>query len=300
MERDSFFYKLRRKGQIIAHRVFPHEMMARIYSRIVIKKNVDLKNPQTFNEKIQWSMLHYYPNNPLVVQCADKYAVREYIREKGLEKLLVPLFGAWKNADEIIWDELPNEFVLKCAHGCAYNILCKEKACIDEKTVKKQLNKWLEEDFGEFNTELHYSKINPRMIVCEEYLGECITDYKFFCFNGEPKYIYVSNDLVHDRQAQIGFFYLDGTKMPMVRKDYTDIPSVVLPDFFEEMKEAAKVLCEDFPFVRVDFFLANGRYYFAELTFTPSGGMMPFNPDEFDLEWGKMIDLSQIEKKYIS
>lgn len=96
MERDSFLYKLRRKGQIIAHRVFPHEMMARIYSRIVIKKSVDLKNPQTFNEKIQWSMLHYYPNNPLVVQCADKYAVREYIREKGLEKLLVPLSGAWK------------------------------------------------------------------------------------------------------------------------------------------------------------------------------------------------------------
>jgi len=294
MERDSLVYKIRRKCQVIAHRIVPHETMARFYSRIVIKKNVDLKNPKTFNEKIQWSMLHYYPKNSLVIQCADKYAVREYIKEKGLENLLVPLLGAWKNAEDIKWEELPSKFVLKCAHGCAYNILCADKTQLNRKKTIKQLNKWLKEDFGEFNTELHYSKISPRMIVCEEYLGEIITDYKFFCFNGEPKYIYVSNDLVHDRQAKIGFFYLDGKKMPLKRDDYTDIPSIELPVFFEEMKQAAKILCEDFPFVRVDFFLANNTYYFAELTFTPSGGMMPFNPDKYDLEWGQMLDIKKL------
>ena len=116
-------------------------------------------------------------------------------------------------------------------------------------------------------------------------------DYKYFCFNGEPKYIYVSNDLVHDRQAQIGFFYLDGKKMPMTRDDYTDIAEIELPEFYDEMTEAARMLCKDFPFVRVDFFIANNRYYFAELTFTPGAGMMPFNPEKFDLEWGSILNI---------
>ncbi len=296
MERDSIIYKLRRKCQVIANDILPKEWMCKLYSRIVMKKSVDLKNPKTFNEKIQWSKLYYYPNNPLVVKCADKYAVREYLEEKGLSDTAVPLLGAWDDAEKIEWDKLPDKFVLKCAHGCAYNILCPDKSKLDIEATKKQLNKWLREDFGKFNQEPHYSKIKPRMIVCEEFLGECITDYKFFCFNGKPEYIYVSTDLIHDRQAQIGFFYTDGTKMPLKRDDYTDIESIEMPPFFEEMKEAAVTLSKDFPFVRVDFFIANGRYYFAELTFTPSGGMMPFDPDSFDREWGDKIDLSKVRK----
>lgn len=291
MERDSLLYKLRRKGQVLAHRFLPDEFMCKLYSSIVLHKNVDLVNPKTFNEKIQWMKIHYYPNNKLVIRGADKYAVRSYVKEKGLGNTLVPLLGAWDCADKIDWSALPNQFVLKCNHGCAYNILCNNKRKFDTEAAVKQLNKWMQEDFGAFNIELHYSKIAPRMITCEEFLGDCIMDYKFFCFNGVPKYIYVSNDLIHDRQAQIGFFYLDGKKMPMTRDDYADIPSIELPAFFEEMKSAAVVLSKDFPFVRVDFFLANNRFYFAELTFTPGAGMMPFNPTEFDLEWGSDLQL---------
>lgn len=299
MERSSVLYKLRRKGQVLAHYIIPHEVMAKIYSRIVIKKKVDLENPKTFNEKIQWSMLYYYPNNPLVVQCADKYSVREYVKEKGLEEILVPLYGVWTNANDINWESLPESFVLKCTHGCAYNILCGDKKKADLKGAAKQLNKWLKEDFGAFNTELHYSKIKPRRIVCEKYLGECITDYKFFCFNGDPKYIYVSSNLVNDRQAEIGFFYPDGTKMPLRRDDYKDIPSIKLHPLFDKMKKEAEILSKDFPFVRVDFFVLEDEYYFAELTFTPSGGMMPFNPEEYDLKWGEMIDLSNINPDHV-
>ncbi len=289
MERDSIVYKTRRKAQVLAHKFFSNETMSKFYYKIVLKKKLDLKNPQTFNEKLQWLKLNYYPNNPLVVKCSDKYAVREYIKDKGYENLLVSLIGDWENADDIDWDKLPKEFVLKCNHGCAYNIVCENKDSLNEKQTKKQLNKWLKEDFGAFNIEIHYSKIKPHKIICEEYLGKNITDYKFFCFNGEPKFIYVSNDLVHDRQAQIGFFNLDGSKMPLKRDDYTDITEIKLPSFFEEMKDVAKVLCKDFPFVRVDFFLANDRYYFAELTFTPSACMMPFNPEKYDLEWGRLL-----------
>ena len=230
------------------------------------------------------------------MQCADKYAVREYIKEKGYKDTLTPLLGVWDRAEDIDWDKLPEKFVLKCNHGCAYNIICEDKSKFDKQAAIKQLNEWLGEDFGAFNIELHYSQIKHHRIIAEEFLGSCITDYKFFCFNGEPKFIYVSNDLIHDRQAQIGFFYLDGSKMPLTRDDYTDIPSVNLPVFFSQMLEMAKDLSKDFPFVRVDFFLANDRYYFAELTFTPGAGMMPFNPEKFDLEWGKMLDIEELRK----
>ena len=293
MERDSFLYKARRQCQVIAHKIMPDKVMCKFYSRILLKKKVDLKNPQTFNEKVQWLKLHDYPTNQLVIDGADKYKVRAYVEEKGLGNILVALIGHWEKPEDIEWDMLPEKFVLKCNHGCAYNILCNDKSTFDKEDAIKKMRKWMKEDFGAFNIETHYSKIKPH-ITCEEFLGDCIIDYNFFCFSGEPKYIYVSSDLVHDRQAQIGFFYLDGTKMPLIRDDYAPMDIEELPPFFDQMKEAARVLCQDFPFVRVDFFLANNTFYFAELTFTPSGGMMPFNPDKYDLEWGKLIDLSRV------
>ena len=296
MERDSFLYKARRKCQVIAHKAVSDEAMSKFYYKVVLHQKLNLDHPQTFNEKIQWMKLYYYPKNPVIVQASDKYAVREYIEKKGYGTKLVPLLGVWDRAEDIDWDKLPNRFVLKCNHGCAYNIVVPDKSKLDKQATVKQLNTWLKEDFGAFNIELHYSEIKQHRIICEEFLGESVTDYKFFCFNGKPNCIYVSTDLIHDRQAQIGFFYLDGKKMPLHRDDYTDIPEVTLPSFFDEMRAAAEVLCRDFPFVRVDFFIANDTWYFAELTFTPGAGMMPFNPKSFDLEWGKMIDLSGIRK----
>lgn len=290
MERDSIFYKTRRKGQLIAHRLIPDEMMCKFYSRILLKKKVDLKNPMTFNEKIQWLKLHDYPTNQLVINGADKYRVRDYVKNKGLERILVPMIGHWEKAGDIEWKKLLDKFVLKCNHGCAYNILCADKSKFDFADAVKKINKWMKEDFGAFNIETHYSKIKPH-IICEEYLGECIIDYKFFCFHGEPQFIYVSSDLIHDRQAKIGFFDLDGLKLPLIRNDYAPMIIEKLPFFFDEMKHTAEVLCKDFRFVRVDFFVTDNTYYFAELTFTPSGGMMPFNPDRYDLEYGKYIKI---------
>lgn len=296
MERDSFLYKARRKCQVLAHKVVSNEAMSKLYFKIVLHKKLNLDNPQTFNEKIQWMKLYYYPKNSVAVNGSDKYAVRDYIIKKGYGDKLVPLLGVWDRAEDIDWDKLPDRFVLKCNHGCAYNIVVLDKSKLDKAAAVKKLNGWLKEDFGAFNIELHYSAIKHHRITCEEFLGDNITDYKFFCFDGKPDCIYVSTDLIHDRQAQIGFFYLDGKKMPLHRDDYTDIPEVVLPAFYDEMKQAAEVLCKEFPFVRVDFFIANGTWYFAELTFTPGAGMMPFNPESFDLEWGKKIKLPIVEE----
>lgn len=127
MERDSILYKARRKCQILAHKVIPDEALSKLYYRIVLHKKLNLENPRTFNEKIQWMKLYYFPKNPLVVNCSDKYAVREYVRQKGYGDKLVPLLGVWDRARDIEWDALPNRFVLKCNHGCAYNILVPDK-----------------------------------------------------------------------------------------------------------------------------------------------------------------------------
>ncbi len=294
MERSNIFYKLRRLGQRVAYGVLPQETLARMYSRAVLHERVDLKNPKTFNEKVQWLKIHSYPGEQLVVRCADKYAVRGYVAEKGLDGILVPSLGAWASPDDIDWDALPDDFVLKCAHGCAYNVICPDKSKLGEREVKRQLGKWLKEDFGVFNVEPHYSGISPRMIVGEEFLGDGLTDYKFFCFNGEPRYIYISYDLAHDRQAKIGYYDIDGKPLDIERDDYAHLDVDELPPYFDEMRDAAKKLCEDFTFVRVDFFATADRFYFAELTFTPSAGMMPFNPKKYDSEWGRELDISKL------
>ena len=285
--------------QVLAHKVFPDEMMSKIYFRIVLKKKLNIKEPKTFNEKLQWLKLYYFPYDEKVIQCADKYAVREYISNKGYGDKLVPLLGVWDKAEEIPWKELPDQFVLKGNHGCAYNLLCMDKQSFDVNAAERQLNTWMKEDFGAFNIEIHYSKIKKHKITCEVCLGECITDYKFFCFNGEPKLVYVSNNLIDDRQSQMSFYYLDGSKIPLTRDDYMEIQDEVeFPEFYEEMKQMARDLAKDFPFVRVDYFVVQNKFYFAELTFTPGACMMPFNPEEYDLEWGKMLDISMLEKKH--
>lgn len=297
MKRESWLYKIRRKGQVVAHRLFSDEFLSKIYFKSVLHKTLNLKVPKTFNEKIQWCKLNFFPQNETVIRCTDKYSVRDYIIEKGYESKLVPLIAHWNSADEIRWDELPDSFVLKCNHGCAYNIIVENKNAIDTNKVSRQLNHWLKEDFGAFNIELHYSKIPTHVILCEQFLGAELVDYKFFCFNGVPKYLYVSSDLIDDRNASVGFFYLDGRKMPLKRDDYSDIASIEFPPCFSDMVKMATDLSKGFPFVRVDFFWANGNYYFAELTFTPSAGMMPFNPTKYDLQWGNELDISYLLKK---
>ena len=167
MERDSIIYKARRKAQVLAHKLLPDEMMSKIYFRIVLKKKLNIKEPKTFNEKLQWLKLYYFPYDATVIQCADKYTVREYIKKKGYGNTLVPLLGAWEKAEDIHWEKLPEKFVLKCNHGCAYNLLCSDKSEFDIKNAKRQLDSWMQEDFGAFNIELHYSQIKNRKIVCE-------------------------------------------------------------------------------------------------------------------------------------
>ena len=163
------FYKIRRNIQRALCSVLPQEFMSSLYYRIRVKEPLNLKNPTTFNEKLQWLKLYYCPNQKTVIQCADKYAVREYLAERGLEHLLNELIAVWDRAEDIDWDNLPQQFVLKCNHGCGYNIICADKSKLDTAEAVKRLNAWMSEDYSKYDAEPHYAKI-PRKIICEKYL----------------------------------------------------------------------------------------------------------------------------------
>lgn len=293
----SVFYKIRRMGQVAALKLTSPEFVSKIYFKHLLKYSLNLKNPKTFNEKIQWLKLYEWPNNPIAIKCGDKYTVREYIEEKGLGEYLNDLLFVWESVDDIDWDKLPKQFALKCTHGCGYNIICEDKSKLDISAAKKQLNKWMKEDFGLFNAEPHYSKMKPR-IICEKFLGGEITDYKFYCFHGKVEFMYIAYGFGHGINETIAFFDKHGNKAPYKRTDYPMFEDAVLPENFEKMKELSEILCQDVPFVRVDWFEENGKVYFGELTYTPCGGLMKIEPIEYDTIWGDMLDISGEKEAY--
>ena len=253
----------------------------------------DLKRPKTINEKMQYLKLYTYKDDPLITQCADKYAVREYIHRKDLDPIMPELYGVYRTAEEIEWDKLPEKFVLKCNHGSGFNILCKDKSILDVEMAKEKLTGWLATEFGRRSLEPHYKSISRR-IIAEEYLGDDIHTYKFYCFNGEPRVLYVSSneDGVYDKYYD--YFDMDwnhlkvGLRGHLVHND-DEAPSA--PSNFSKMKEICGVLSSDFPFVRVDLYDVESKVYFSELTFTPTGGKMHLNPPETEKIWGEWLTL---------
>ena len=286
-------YNLRRKLQVLAYDLTSPEFVSKIYFRLLLKYPLNLKNPQTFNEKIQWLKLYKWPNDPLVIQCADKYRVRQYLEEKGMDNYLNTLLGVWDNANDIDFDKLPNRFALKCTHGARYNIICDNKTQSDIKNTRKKINTWLKEDFGKFNAEPHYSKMKPR-VIAEQFLDDGngdLTDYKFYCFHGKVQFMYISKGLGKRINMSITFFDVNGNLAPYHRTDFQADPNVKIPSTFGKMKNLSEILASPFPFVRVDWFEVNGKIYFGELTFTPCGGLMGITPLSYDKKLGTLLEL---------
>ena len=275
-------------------------LASKIMYRVKMNKRLNLKSPSTFNEKINYLKLKKYPFIKTIINCTDKYMVREYVKNKGLENNLTKLYGCWNTSKEINFTELPNSFVLECNHGCGYNILCKNKNNFDVENEIKKINKWMNEDFGLVSGEPHYSRIEKK-IICEEYLEDDILDYKFFCFKGNPEFFYVAQNVDGDfHNMQSDFFYCDGSLADFYRTDHKRFEKLpILPSNLKEMVKIAKILSKDFEFVRVDLFNVNGKIYFSELTFSPCSGFMPINPEYIDFQYGKLIDLNKyIGDKY--
>ena len=270
-----------------------HLVPDRIYVTVQYKNKVgkwpNLKNPSTFNEKLNWIKLN--ERDPKLTVFCDKLAVRDFVSKKIGDEFLIPLLGVYESFDEIDFSLLPNQFVIKATHDSGSVIICKEKKQFDFVTAKYSLDSALESNYFYVNREWPYKNIKPRLIV-EKLLNESIIDYKFFVFNGEAQYLYLGKGLVRDHSLRIAFFDMDGNKAPFGRMDYPLLEEdVKMPNNFKEMKKIAEILANDLPFVRVDLYSVGEKIYFSEMTLTPAGGYTPFLPDEYDKILGEKINL---------
>ena len=258
-------------------------------------KKLNLENPQTFNEKIQW--LKLYDTTELKTQLADKWRVREWVAQKIGVQYLIPLLGVWNSFDEIDLERLPNRFVLKTNHASGANVIVLDKQTHDWHSTKIKFEKWMEQNFAYLHGfELQYKDIKPK-IIAEEYIetkAGNLYDYKRYCFNGVPKYIAIIGDRVLEKHTGQTAFY--NTDWKLQSFDSGDYPRYKIqkkkPDKLEEMLFLAKKLSKGFSFVRVDLYeLDNGEVKFGELTFTPGNGMFRWIPEKVDLMFGEKIIL---------
>ena len=294
MER-GLLYAIRRKLQVLALEATSPVFMSRVYFRIVLGYRLNLKDPRTFNEKLQWLKLFYWEKEERAVRCADKYAVREYIESVGKGEILNDLLYVWDDPDQIDWDLLPDRFVLKCNHGCGYNIICPDKSRLDRDSAVRKLKKWMSEDFSKFNAEPHYGKIR-RKILCERFLEGEVVNYNIYVFNGKAVFLSVAGGLGDGSGGHLTYYNPDGTAAPFKNRDFPagrDALSPLLP----EMIETAEYLAAGFPMVRVDLFDVKGSVILSEMTFTPGGGLIPFDPAGADLELGEKLDISELIRK---
>ena len=254
-------------------------------------RSIDLDNPQTFDEKIQWLKLH--GDDPLLSKLADKYEVREWVAERIGKKYLVPLIGVWDSADDINFDELPDRFALKANHGCGWNVIVKDKSKINVQDVRNRVNRWLKTCYsfvGSF--EMQYRGIKPR-VIAEEYMenaGGDIYDYKFWCFKGRCHYVQFLSE--RQKHLKMVFFDRDWNVMPFVYDHPRNENPPPRPDNLDEMMSLAEKLAQGFEYVRVDFYRLNdGTVRFGEMTFTSANGQCKWDPPEWDLKIGQMFDV---------
>lgn len=245
--------------------------------KTVFKKKLDINDPKTFKEKLLVLKLKRYIKDPLVIKCADKYAVREYIKEQGCSSILIPLLASYDNAKDIEWDRLPESFVIKWNFGCGFNIVCKDKNKLDIAETTKKLNRWKKDKSYLDYSEMQY-KDAPKKIIVEEFLnpnnGELPADYKVYCFNGEP----IAILYMCDRGTEVmtaAFFDTEWNFISETGKSNYKAFSqnIKAPVCLKEMIEVSRKLSAPFQFVRMDYYVVNDKLYFGEMTFTPAGCM---------------------------
>ncbi len=269
----------------------PDEMYLKLQFRLALHQKLNLKDPKTYNEKIQWLKLH--DRKPEYTMMVDKYAVRKYIADTIGAEYSIPLVGGpWKTFDEIDFDKLPDQFVLKCNHDSGGLVICKDKAKLDLDAARRKINKSLRRNFYHANREWPYKDVKP-CIIAEQYMvdesGYELKDYKFFCFDGEPKALFIATD--RNVATKFDFYDIDFNHLPFTNgHPCADVPPEK-PSGFDEMVRLSRILSKGIKHVRVDFYEVNGRVYFGELTFSHWSGMVPFEPKEWDETFGSWIKL---------
>lgn len=275
-----------------AARLIPDKMFIKLSYWSHFCKWINLDNPVTFNEKLQWLKLNH--KKAKYCDYADKFTVRNYIKDVIGEQYLVPMIGVYDTVSDIEWDMLPDKYVLKCTHASGRNIICSDKLALDIENAKRKLKVWMKSNFFWHGREWVYKTIKPR-IVAEQYLENptCdeLIDYKFMCFNGEPKCLFLCLDRQSNESLKVDFYDMEWNPMPFERHYKRSGRQIPRPKCFDEMAKLARKLSEGIPFVRVDFYEVNGQVYFGELTFFPGNGMEEFTPEYYDELLGSWIAL---------
>lgn len=275
--------------------LFTDEAYIRLFYRLNFHRRLNLNNPQTFNEKLQWLKLHN--KKPEFTQLVDKYESRKVVEKLVGKEYLVPLLGVWDSFDEIDFDKLPQQFVLKTNHDSQGVIVCKDKSTFDVKAARKKLTKCLRRNYYWNSREYPYKDVK-RKIIAEQYIednryGE-LRDYKFFCFNGKMKFLYIATGRSKNK-VTFDFFDSNLKHLP-IRQDHPNAESVPeIPSNIKEMINIAEKLSQDYPEIRIDQYNVEGKIYCGEFTIFHMGGLVPFEPKEYDKLFGSYISLPQEE-----
>ena len=277
----------------------PDKLMIKIQYRIKTGKKLSLKEPKRYTEKMQWYKLYY--KNPAMICCVDKGDVREYVKKKGLEDILLKCYGIFDTFEDIEWEKLPHQFVIKdtLGGGGVSVEVVKDKLRADIKYIKRKCQKWtsVNERRKSAGREWPYYSGKKHRIIIEEFLESKIEeggliDYKFLCFDGEPRYVYVLCDRTMAGGAQCGIFDINFNLLPYSENDEKRLERVIAkPKNYEQMIDVARALSKEFPEARVDLYNQEGKIYFGEITFFDSSGYMIFEPDAFDFELGTFFNV---------
>lgn len=286
----------------LANRGFYHRMDDETYLRMLFKAYVgyelDLNEPRSFNEKMQW--LKLYDHRPEYTDYVDKYKVRAYIEKTIGKEYLVPLIDAWDRADQIDFSKLPEKFVLKCNHDSGRGVyLCSDRSKLDEKAVRDLLGKSLKQNYYLRGREWPYKNVVPK-IICEAFLedeasrpGEKfdLVDYKIMCFGGQVKCSFVCSERYSPEGLRVTFFDRDWKVLPFIRHYPKSSKQIPRPKLYEKMIELSETLSKDLPFARIDWYEVGGKLYFGEITLYPGSGFEEFTPVSADYELGSWIPL---------
>ena len=270
----------------------PDKVYLVLLYRRVFNKKLNIDNPKSFNEKLQWLKLYY--RDPLYTTLVDKYAVKAYVAEKVNNGSLniIPTLGIWDSFEDIKFDQLPEQFVLKTTHDSGSVCICKDRNTFDYKKAKKILTKSLKHNYYLNDREWPYKDV-PRRIIAEQYMvdesGTELKHYKFFCFNGEPRLMFVATDRPAD--TRFDYFDINFNHLPFMQGFPNSSKEINKPKGWVTMIEIAKMLSANIPHVRIDLYDINGKIYFGEYTFFHNSGFVPFKPEEWDYKIGNLLEL---------
>lgn len=291
-----FFYYLVNKPSVLIHYVWcffspvlPDKIFLKVFFRIHMGYWMDFDNPKTFNEKLQWLKLN--DKRFEYSQMVDKVAAKDYVKSIVGEKYIIPTLGVWNSVNEIDWEYLPNQFVIKSTNDSGGVLVCKDKINFDIKAARRKLKSWGGRNYSSINKEYPYKNV-PQRFIAEEYLEDesgCeLKDYKFFCFDGEAKFLFVATGRQMN-DCRFDFYDIEFNHLPIQNGHPNAKIRPKKPKNFEEMIHVAEKLSKGIPHVRVDLYNINGVIYFGELTFFHWSGIVPFEPEEWDLKFGSYI-----------